>query len=297
MAGSLQGKIAIVTGSGQSIGRAIALFLAAEGAAVITNSRTAVSGDGTPTAKDTAAEIQAAGGKSVAVYADVGTMAGAKALVDSAMGEFGGLDILINNAGFGPTVFLEDMSEDIWDSTLDTNLKAHFATAFYAVPHMKARGGGRILNVISRVGLGGAASMTAYAAAKAGAMGFTFALAKELESADITVNCLAPTANTTRSQRTAAERYAKIGRQIPPSPTRTPEHVAPVAGYLVGPHAGAITGQIFYAAAGEITHYAAPTATRSIYKDGKWTLAELAKVMPPAFGASLKPPVMPAPPV
>jgi 3-oxoacyl-[acyl-carrier protein] reductase len=296
MPGILSGRAAVVTGSGQSIGRSIALLLAQEGAAVVTNSRSAKSRDDTPTAHDTAEEIKAAGGRAIPVFADVGTMAGAAAVVDGCISEFGGLDILVNNAGFGATHRIADMTEAQWDAVLDVNLKACYATAHFAVPHMTDRRYGRILNVISRVGLAGSATMSAYAAAKAGAMGFTFALAKELAADGITVNCLAPTANTVRAQRTATERYAMTGRVIPGSPNRTPDHVAPMVAYLVSEGAGGITGRVFYAAAGEITLYDPPTPARSVHKLGRWTTDELVEVVPVAFGVTLGPPESPLPP-
>jgi 3-oxoacyl-[acyl-carrier protein] reductase len=294
--GVLDGKVALVTGSGQSIGRAIALLLAEEGAAVVVNSRSATSPDGTPTAADTETEIVKAGGRAHAVFADVGTMAGAATLVDAAVTTFGRLDILVNNAGFGPTVTIDDMDEAQWDSCLDTNLKGTYATAHYAVPHMRSQGGGRIINIISRVGLAGTPSMTAYTAAKAGSMGFTLALSKELFGDHITVNCLAPTANTVRAQRTAAERHAMTGRVIPTSTNRTPEHIAPLVVHLASETAAGITGQIFYAAAGEITLYSAPAPQRTIFKQGRWSLDELAAIVPVAFGSELRAKDSPLPP-
>jgi len=296
MPGSLAGKAAVVTGSGQSIGRAIAMLLAEEGAAVVVNSRTATSRDGTPTAADTAGEIVAAGGRAVPVFADVGTMDGAAAVVDGCHAEFGSVDIVVNNAGFGPTVRIAEMAEAEWDAALAANLKSCYATTHFAVPHMAEQGWGRIVNITSRVGLTGSPTMVAYAAAKAGMVGLTFALAKELASDGITVNCLAPTANTVRAQRTADERHALTGRVIPGSPNRTPEHVAPMVVHLAGDHAAGITGQLFYAAAGEITLYNPPLPVRTIHKAGKWTVDELSTVAPAAFGATLDPPQSVLPP-
>ena len=296
MPGHLSGRAAVVTGSGQSVGRAIALLLAEEGAAVVTNSRSPTNHDDTPTAGDTAREIIAAGGRAIPVFADMGTMAGAGAVVDACVSEFGSVDILVNNAGFGATARIGDMTEAEWDRIVDVNLKACYATAHYAVPHMAERRYGRILNITSRVGFAGSASMSAYAAAKAGMVGLTVALAKELAPDGITVNCLAPTANSVRAQRSAAERYAMTGRVIPASPNRTPEHVAPMVAYLVSDHASGITGQIFYAAAGEITQYESPLPRRSVHKFGQWTLDEVIEVFPSAFGDVLDPPQSPLPP-
>ena len=293
----LAGKAAVVTGSGQSIGRAIAQLLAAEGASVIVNSRTAVSRDDTPTAQDCADEINAAGGRAVAVFADVATMSGAARIVESCVEQFGGIDILVNNAGGGSTVRIEEMDETEWDRVIGMNLRGTYATAHYAVPHLKRRGGGRIINIISRVGLAGSATMSAYAAAKAGTVGFSFALAKELAADAITVNCVAPTANSVRAMRTAEERYAMIGRVIPASSNRTPAHIAPLVAHLASDETAGITGQIFYTAAGEITRYDPPVPARTIFKQGMWSLDELSALFPSAFGSTLSPPESPLPPV
>ena len=286
----LTGKVAVVTGSGQGIGRAIALLLAAEGAAVVVNSRTAQSPDGTSTAADVAAEISAAGGRAEAVFVDAATMDGARSLVDGAAEIFGSVDIVVNNAGSWPTIRIDEMGESAWDEVMGVNLKSAYAMAHYAVPRMRKGGWGRILTVISRVGLVGAATMSAYSASKAGAMGLTFALAKELAGDGITVNCLAPTANTARSARTAAERHAMVGLVVPASAERTPERIAPLAVYLASQAAADITGQVFYAAAGEVTLYSPPEPRRSIFAQDAWTLDDLDRAFPSAFGTVLNPP-------
>jgi NAD(P)-dependent dehydrogenase (short-subunit alcohol dehydrogenase family) len=224
-------------------------------------------------------------------------MEGASRIVETCVDEFGAIDILVNNAGGGSTVHVEEMDEGEWDRVLDMNLKGTYATVHYAVPHMKRKGSGRILNVISRVGLAGSPTMSAYSAAKLGVVGFTYAISKELAASGITVNCVAPTANTVRAQRTATERYAMTGRVIPASANRTPEHIAPIVAHLVGDSTAGITGQVFYAAAGEITLYDAPTPARTIFKQGKWTLDELSSVFPSAFGTTLVPPMSPLPPM
>jgi hypothetical protein len=111
------------------------------------------------------------------------------------------------------------------------------------------------------------------------------------------VNCVAPTANTVRAQRTAAERHAMTGRVIPSSPNRTPEHIAPLVTHLAGDAAASITGQIFYASAGEITLYDAPAPARTIFKQGRWSVDELEAIFPTAFGSNLKAADSPLPPM
>ncbi len=289
--GSFTGKTAIVTGSGQGIGRAIALFLAQRGAAVVVNSRNAQSRDDTSTAADVADEIAAAGGRVKPVFTDVGTMRGAAELVEAAVETFGSIDILVNNAGVYPSVRAEDMTEDTWDVVMKVNLKAAYATAHYALPHMKARGGGRVINMISRAGLAGVPAMTAYSAAKAGVIGFTFALAKEVVGDGITVNCVSPSAATVRTQRTDAERRAATGQaEFPPAEQRSSAHIAPAVAYLASDAASGVTGRIFFVEGGEVTLYDPPLPSRTIIKQGIWATDELVGVCASAFGTTLQPP-------
>jgi NAD(P)-dependent dehydrogenase (short-subunit alcohol dehydrogenase family) len=285
---SLRGRTAVVTGSGQGIGREIALLLAEEGAAVITNSRSPENTDGTPTAIDTADAITEAGRAAHAVCADVGTMDGASQLINAALEHYGSADIIVNSAGVYPSVPVEEMSEETWDHVIAVNLTGSFAMAHLALPHMRAKGWGRIINLISRAGLAGAPGLGAYSAAKAGVTGLSFALAKEQQDAGITVNCVAPSATTERVRRTAAERQAHTGL-VAVAP-RSPADIAPLVVYLAGEEAADITGQIFYASGGEITLYAAPTPSRTLIKQGRWELGELAQTFPEAFAARLRPP-------
>jgi NAD(P)-dependent dehydrogenase (short-subunit alcohol dehydrogenase family) len=298
VASSFNGTTAIVTGSGQGIGRAIALFLAQRGAAVVVNSRTAQSRDDTSTAADVADEIAAAGGRVKPVFADVGTMHGAAELVEAAVETFGSIDILVNNAGVYPSVRAEEMTEDTWDMVMNVNLKATYATAHYALPYMRARSGGRVINMISRAGLAGVPAMTAYSAAKAGVIGFTFALAKEVAGDGITVNCVSPSAATVRTQRTDAARRAATGQaEFPSAEQRSSAHIAPAVAYLASDAAGGVTGRIFFVEGGEMTLYDPPLPSRTVIKQGIWTGDELAGVCESAFGPTLLPPASyPSPP-
>ncbi len=288
MGRTLEGKVAVVTGSGQNIGRAIALLMAAEGARVVTNSRTEVSRDQTPTAADTAREIEASGGSAVAAFADVSTTDGARQVVELAVETFGTVDILVNNAGGSALLeSLDTMSDHDRDRVMASNLTSQFACSGIALPVMKRAGSGRIINVGSNVGLFGMAGMTAYAAAKAGVVGLTFALAHELEGSGITVNCLVPTASTRRNERTRAERERVTGHVLQTSPDRTPDAIAPIAGYLASDAASRVSGQVIYSAGGQLTLYSWPPPARTLLKQGHWSVDELHEAVPRYFGTDL----------
>ena len=294
MANTLAGKAAIVTGSGQGIGRAIAMLLASEGARVVTNSRSPQSDGGT--AATTAQEIIAAGaGQATAVFADASTMAGAKALVDGCVAAYGRVDVLINNAGQGlqATPF-EEMTEEQWDRDIAINLKSHFCCNRLVAPLMRAQGWGRIVNTSSMVVVNGTPGLSAYGAAKAGVIALTVAMARELADTGVTVNCIMPTATTPRSERSRAQRWAVTGAAYGNSPNRTPEHVAPLAGFLASDAAAGITGQVFRAVAGHVTLFGGMAPQHSLTKQGRWTVEELARELPQTFGATLAP-LPPAP--
>ena len=184
--GSCEGKAALVTGGSRGIGRAIALRLAAEGAAVAVCARNVEAAEGV------AAEIAAAGGKSLALRADVAVADQVKELVGVTLEGLGGLDILVNNAGITRDNLLMRMSEEEWDQVLETNLKGAFNCCKAAMrPMLKARGG-RIVNISSVVGISGNPGQANYVASKAGLIGFTKTLARELASRQITANVVAP---------------------------------------------------------------------------------------------------------
>lgn len=186
MMADLKDKVAIVTGGGKGIGRAIALDLAKAGAAVVVNSATEAS------CTATAADIVAAGGRAVAMAGDVGTAEVAEKLVAFAQESFGGLHILVNNAGITRDGLIMRMKEEDWDEVLRVNLKSAFLLSKAAVrPMMKSRWG-RIVNITSIVGVIGNAGQANYCAAKAGMIGLTKSLARELASRNICVNAVAP---------------------------------------------------------------------------------------------------------
>ncbi len=294
MTDMLKDKVAVVTGSGQGIGKAIAILMAREGARVVTNNRRSDNPEGT--AGDTAKEITEAGGTAAAVYADVATMEGGKKLIDGCLSAFGAIDILVNNAAKGSTQLFDETTEEQWDGVINGSLKCQFICARAAVPVMRARGYGRIINVSSRVGVVGLIGMASYAAAKAGVVGFTWSLARELGPYGITVNCMMPTATTNRTEESRRSRQAQTGVYHPPSSTNLPEHVAPIVVYLASGEAAGVNGQLFYSTGGEVSLYSVPKPIKSIYREGGWTLDSLAATFSSAFGTDLDPSPPVAPP-
>ena len=282
----LQGRVAVVSGSGQNIGRAIALELASQGAKVVTNSRSPNNPDGT--AEDTAKAIAAAGGTAVPVFADVSTMNGAQSLIEACLKAYGTVDILVNNAGRGSVEAMPGVSEAAWDEMINVNLKSPFACIKAALPDMIANKNGRIINVGSRASLNGTAGMIGYASAKAGVIGMTGVLAREVEQHGITVNCIMPAAFTPRVEANARLRVEQAGHVYSPS-NRTAEHIAPLVAYLATDEAAKINGQLFWVSGGEIIHFRLAEPGTVLYKDGKWSVEELTKAVPTHFGADLRP--------
>ncbi|MFB5083483.1 3-oxoacyl-[acyl-carrier-protein] reductase [Symbiobacterium thermophilum] len=247
---NLSTQVAIVTGATGGLGRAISLALAREGAAVVVNyARSAEKAAGL------VEEISAGGGRALAVQADVGTAEGAEALVKAALDHFGRVDILVNNAGINRDTLIMRMKESDWDDVLDTNLKGAFlCIKAVSRPMMKARYG-RIINIGSVAGLAGNAGQANYSAAKAGLVGLTRAVARELGSRNITVNCIAPGAiDAGMLLELSEEQRSNYLRQIPLERFGRPEDVAAAVVFLAGPGGAYITGQTI-AVDGGLTMY------------------------------------------
>lgn len=185
---SLEGKVAVVTGASRGIGRAIAEDLASNGSVVVINYNASADA-----ANEVVEGIKANGGEALAVQADVSSFDAAETLIKTAIDTYGHVDILVNNAGTTRDTLLMTMKEDQWDAVLDTNLKSVFnCCKAVARPMIRRKQGGRIINISSVVGLIGQAGQSNYSASKAGVIGFTKSLAKELGSRQITVNAIAP---------------------------------------------------------------------------------------------------------
>ena len=234
---TLDKQIAIVTGASRGIGRAIAMELARQGATVI----------GTATSESGAAAISeafnAAGVNGRGAVLNVNDAAAAEALIDGTVKEFGALHVLVNNAGITQDQLAMRMKDDDWDAVIDTNLKSVFRLSRAVLrPMMKAKGG-RIINITSVVGSAGNPGQINYAAAKAGVAGMTRALAREIGSRCITVNCVAPGfIDTDMTKTLPEEQQAALKAQIPLGRLGSPDDIAHAVAFLASPQAGYITG-------------------------------------------------------
>jgi len=235
----LTGKIALVTGGGTGIGRAITLALAAQGAAVAVIYRTSEAA-----AEDVVSQIVAGGGRAVALQGDVTQSEQVDSLVGRVLAEWGALDIVVNNAGLTRDCLLLRMSEADWDAVLDTNLKGAFLMTRAALKPMLKQKRGKIVNITSVIGLIASPGQANYAAAKAGLIGFTRTVAKEVASRHIQVNAIAPGfVETAMTEAMSAERKDDLRRQIPAGRFGRAEEIAGLVAFLSGPTSDYITGQ------------------------------------------------------
>jgi len=235
----LANQIAVVTGAGRGIGRAIALKLAAEGADVVVVSRTAENSE------KVAAEIRALGRKAWAFAVDVANSAAVNAAAEKILADCGKVDILVNNAGVTRDGLVMRMSDEDWDTVLDTNLKGAFLFMKAFSRGFAKQRSGRIINISSVIGLIGNPGQSNYAASKAGLIGFTQSVAREFGSRGITANCIAPGfIETDMTSELNAELKANILKQIPMGKFGAAEDIANTALFLASPSARYITGQV-----------------------------------------------------
>ena len=235
---NLEHKIALVTGAAQGIGKAIALKLATAGATVVIN-------DLNDKATDTTAEIKQGGGKSHAIIADVSLANNVEQMVKEVIDLYGRIDILVNNAGITRDSLLMRMDEGNWDKVLEIDLKSVFLCSRAIIRQMLRQRGGRIINIASIVGLVGNAGQTNYASAKAGVIGFSRALAKEVATKGITVNAIAPGfIETEMTRKLSEEQRQELAKSIPMRTLGSPEDVAYATLFLASDAARYITGQV-----------------------------------------------------
>ena len=235
----LKEKVAIVTGASRGIGRSIALEMAARGAKVVVSARGA---DGV---KQITAEIRARGGEGFGVAADVALAADVENLAAAAVERFGRIDILVNNAGVTRDGLLLRMKDADWDAVLDTNLKGAFLCVRAAAKIMSKQRYGRIINISSVVGEMGNPGQANYCASKAGLVGLTKSVARELARRNVTVNAVAPGFVTTEMTEALSEKArAELAAQIPLGRFGSPEDIAHTVVFLASDAAGYITGQV-----------------------------------------------------
>ncbi|HEV8549814.1 MAG TPA: SDR family NAD(P)-dependent oxidoreductase [Polyangiaceae bacterium] len=268
----LDGKSTVITGAGNGIGRATALLFAREGARVVVNdlgaSRAGEGGEKSA-ADAVVAEILAAGGSAVASYDSVSTPEGARAVVETAVREFGRIDVLINNAGILRDKTLLKMDLAQWTAVLDVHLTGTFLCTQAAAAPMKDQGSGRIVNTTSVSGLLGNFGQANYSAAKAGIYGLTRTASIELQRYGITVNAVAPIAKTRLTEDLPM--FAKI------ADTLSPEHVAPAHLFLASDLCGERTGIVLAVAGARISVYKVVESAGQFKETdgGVWTAAEI----------------------
>ena len=270
--GLLDGKVAIITGAGGGLGRAHALLLVREGAAVVVNDLGGSvdgSGDGSRVADEVVKEIESAGGKAVADFGSVTNADDAQAMVDTAVSSFGKLDILINNAGILRDKSFKKMTDELWDPVIAVHLKGTFYPTKAAYAQMAEQGdGGRIIMTSSTSGLIGNFGQTNYGAAKAGIAGFMRCLAIEAAKAKVTVNVLAPNA------------YSRMTASLFPEGSEerfAPEKVSPAIAWLCSDEAAGITGRQFVISGNRVS-LLYPAAYKIAEKDGSegaWDPSEI----------------------
>ena len=278
--GSLEGRVAIITGAGRGIGREHALLFAAEGARVVVNDI-----DRAPV-EAVCAEIEAAGGQAVPNTDDISTWDGGSQIVESTLSVFGDLHVLVNNAGFLRDRTFANMSEEEWDSIVQVHLKGHAAPTRFASAYWRdqskqgAEVRASIINTSSTSGLVGNPGQTNYGAAKAGIAAFTVILAQELARYGVRVNALAPAARTRLTEATPG-----LGDVVKAPDTEgsfdvwDPANVAPIAAYLATEDATE-TGRVYFVQGGQVRLFRGWTLTSTIERNERWTVEALAKEMP-----------------
>lgn len=286
--GALDDKVAIITGSGHGLGRSYALLFAREGAKGIIVNDIGVGiqetkAESAESSEETARLVKDLGSDAVTVFGDCADMANGKRMVDTAVERWGKLDIVVNNAGNVRDRMIFNMTEDEWDKVVRVHLKGHFATVRYATEYWRQQFksghpvSGRIINTSSAAGLFGNAGQPNYAAAKAGVVGFTLALAFSMSRYGVTANVVAPGAMTDPT-------VPVDGLSPELHEAMNPEQVSPLVAFLASDHAAHINGRIFHVAGGRIDHISHHARVKGVFKRNQpWTVAEVAAVLDENF--------------
>jgi NAD(P)-dependent dehydrogenase (short-subunit alcohol dehydrogenase family) len=296
VSGLCAGRVVIVTGAGRGLGRAHALAFAAEGARVVVNDVGAAldgSGGSAGPAAEVVAEIRAAGGEAVTDGEDVADWAGAARLVAHAVGEFGRLDVLVNNAGILRDRMVVSLDEGEWDAVLRVHLKGHAATLHHAAAHWRALGkagepvDARVVNTSSGAGLLGSVGQGSYSTAKAGILGLTMVAAAELARYGVTVNAIAPAARTRMTERAFAD--AMTAPEQGAFDAMAPENVSPLVVWLGSTESREVTGRVFEVDGGRIVVADGWRRGPSVDQGRRWTPGELGDVVPKLLAEATAP--------
>jgi NAD(P)-dependent dehydrogenase (short-subunit alcohol dehydrogenase family) len=289
--GVIDGRVAIITGGARGIGASISRLFASEGAALVINDLgggpDGTGGDQGP-AKQITDEIVAAGGQAIADGGDIADVATGERLVNTAVDQFGKLDIVVNVAGILRDRMIFNLSEQDWDEVIRVHLKVHYSTVRPASAYWRGQrnpaGHYRIINFTSISGLDGSPGQPNYAAAKMGIVGLTYSLAQGLARYGVTANAIAPGAATRLTATVPADK--KVARAERPSDQdieRSPDNIAPVALYLASERSGWLTGRVISAAGFEVGLYANPQVIRQLSAPGPWQYDKLAAMIEKGF--------------
>jgi NAD(P)-dependent dehydrogenase (short-subunit alcohol dehydrogenase family) len=301
----LRGKVAVVSGAGRGIGRAVARGLADQGAAVVVNDY-GVGLDGrdpvSEPAEQVVAEIVAAGGRAAANAESVASFDGSGRIIQQAIDTFGSIDIVVTCAGFLRDRMVFNMSEEEFDSVVAVHLKGTFNCMRHAAPHMRAQRSGRLITFASGAGLFGNPGQTNYGSAKSAIGGLTKVLARDLGKYGITANSICPVAATRMTMTPEVLRAREIRKQqgivreesaLRQLENLQPEDVAPMVAYLASDFAARVNGQFFLCAGTSYSLISQPRPEKTIFKEGRWTLDELVEIVPQTLTEGL---ANPAPP-
>lgn len=285
MTGIVAGRVVVVTGAGRGIGRAHALAFARAGAKVVVNDiGVALDGQGNSLgpAQDVVTEIEEFGGQAVANTDDIADWAGARRLIESAVDAFGGLDVLVNNAGFLRDRMLVNLSEEDWDAVVRVHLKGHFAPMRHAAAYWRAESkagrqpAARVINTSSGAGLLGSVGQGNYSAAKAGIAGLTVVAAAEFARYGVTVNAIAPAARTRMTEQAFAEDMAAPEGGFD---AMAPENVSPLVVWLGSTESAGVTGRVFEVDGGRVSLAQGWRHGPVRDKGARWEPAELGPVV------------------
>ena len=293
----LSGKVAIVTGAGRGIGREHALALARAGAKLLVNDlggSLAGEGEDRSPAEQVAEEIRGFGGEAAADYENVADFVGAERLVRHAIDEFGGLDILVCNAGILRDRMLVNMDEAEWDAVINVHLKGHFAPTRHAAAYWRERSKagetvrGRVICTSSPSGVFGNVGQANYGAAKAGIAGFTLIAAQELGRYGVTVNCIAPNART----RMTEQAFGDMAAPVEGFDAMDPGNMSPVVVALCADEAQDITGQVLFVYGGSVNVLQGWSSGELVSRDDKWDADDLLAELRERFPNGAQPPGM-----
>ena len=299
----LKDKVAIVTGSGRGVGRGVAHQMAAEGAkVVVVDPGVNIDGSGfdQSIAEQVVSEIREAGGEAVACTESVVSMEGGENIIQTAIDQYGKLDIVVTCAGILRDRMIFNMSEQEWDDVIAVHLKGTFTIVKYACILFRQQRSGRVITFSSTSGLYGNSGQANYGAAKDGIAGFTRVVARDMGRYGVTANSIAPSAQTRMIVSVPEEaRDLRAARGMTGGNVGglrgEPDDVAPFTAWLASDESAQVNGHVFYVTAGLVSLLNEPEPVRTMHKDGRWTVEEIINVFPATLGVELHNPA-PAPP-